>query len=299
VPSWVHRVADASAYIPVLAAALALLAGIRTVYRRTLGRRRDRYERIARLGTNANASFFTSVIGEPPAIRRGLTGTFNELVPGTDEFRAAQREYWESVWIDRDFYVHAFSKQEDDAIVAFSVTTRHRRFHPRLVAPGYTVEERSKLMRRLGFSAKNRPLFDVRLGRTTFGELGPPGSTDAWVGAHNMYYSEAHWYGNPGNYQWYVFSVNDAGVYETQDVHMIGTVMSEDGQWDFAWGFGSGTDPPYEAMHGWQQFRQRARINTYTVLAPSLLLHDYPPGGDLTTHPTRYGPSSEHVRTVP
>jgi uncharacterized oligopeptide transporter (OPT) family protein len=39
------------AYPPALAAVLAVLAAIRAWYKRTLGRRSDRYQRIGRLGT--------------------------------------------------------------------------------------------------------------------------------------------------------------------------------------------------------------------------------------------------------
>lgn len=58
-----------------LGGAAALIAVWRTLgswYRRTLGRRRDRYERLARLGTQAQLTFFESVLGEPPAMRRTI-----------------------------------------------------------------------------------------------------------------------------------------------------------------------------------------------------------------------------------
>jgi hypothetical protein len=296
-PSWIDRTIDGLAYLPVLAAAVVLLAGLRAWYRRTLGRRRDRYQRLSRLGTNAHISFFTSVLGEPPAIRRSIESTVQVWPSGSEDSVTEDTMFWESIWIDRDFYVHAFSKQEDDAIVAFSFTTRQKRFRPGLRSPGYTIEERSRALRWLRLRTWKKPLFDVRLGLTRFEELGPPGKSAAWLGAHNMHYYEARWYGNPGHYQWYVFSINDAG-FSAFDTPLVGTLMPQGEPWDFAWGFGD-DDPAYEEMAGWQEFRRGARINTYTVIGPTLGLEDYPPTGDLSQYPTIFGPRSDHVRTIP
>jgi hypothetical protein len=55
-----------------LAAALSLMAGARSRWRRTIGRRRDHYRRLGRLGANAQVSFFNAVLGAPPALRRSL-----------------------------------------------------------------------------------------------------------------------------------------------------------------------------------------------------------------------------------
>ncbi len=286
------------AYAPPLVAALALLAGLRAWFMRTLGRRRNRYERLGRLGTNAHLSFFASVLGEPPAIRRSLVSKVEVWHEGSDEAVLEDRLFFESVWIDRDYYVHAFSDR-DDAVAAFSVTTRNPKFRPTLRSPGYTLEERSWLLSTLGFRERRRPLFEVTLGKTRFAALDEPGigtKSSAWVGAHNLHYFEAHYYGNPGNYQWYVFSINDAGAMAWA-APMVGTLMPTEAPWDFDWGFGD--DPPYEEMSGWQEFRHRARVNTYTVISPTLRVEDYPPRTDLRTYPAAFGPNSAHVRTLP
>ena len=103
--------------------------------------------------------------------------------------------------------------------------------------------------------------------------LDQPDKAAGWVGAHNMHYYEAYWLGNPGNYQWYVFSINDAGAY-AWDAPLIGTIMGDDAPWDFDWGFDPDTDPPFERVRGWREFRRRARMNTYTVIGPTLVLED-------------------------
>lgn len=64
---------DGSAILGAVVAAIALSAAARDIYLRTLGRRRDRYRRLRRLGTEAQLEFFAAVLGEPPAIRRTIT----------------------------------------------------------------------------------------------------------------------------------------------------------------------------------------------------------------------------------
>jgi hypothetical protein len=299
---WSHRAAQALAYAPALAAVLVLLAGTRGWWRGTLGRRRDKYERIARLGTNAHFTFFTTALGEAPAMHATVTSNIrNWQEDGT--YILEPKAFLESIWIDRDFYVHAYS-DELGTVVAFSVTTRSRRFHPQIRSPGYYFPNHAGLrgradavLRRFNVGG-TRPLFALKLGQSRFAELDQPQMASAWVGAHNVHYYEAHWYGNPGNYQWYIFSINDAG-WQAWDVPLIGTLMPSDGPWDFEWGFDGEKDASFDAMSGWHDFRRRTRMNTYTVLSPMLSPEDYPTAGDLHGYPVSFGPNSTQVRTLP
>jgi hypothetical protein len=75
--AWYDRLGDTlpdiAGIVGGVLAAIALAGFVRSWWRRTLGRRSDRYARLARLGTGAQLSLFTAVLGEPPAIRRKLT----------------------------------------------------------------------------------------------------------------------------------------------------------------------------------------------------------------------------------
>lgn len=51
------------------AALFAIWEEIRRRYRATIGRRAENYRQLARLGTGAQLSFFTSVLGEPLAMQ--------------------------------------------------------------------------------------------------------------------------------------------------------------------------------------------------------------------------------------
>jgi hypothetical protein len=119
--SWLANVGQIAA---ALVAAGAIVAFAWGVYRRTRGRRRDRYGRLACLGTNAQISFFSSALGQPPAIRRTKESTISDY--GKAGKRSRKPGFWtECIWIDRDFYVQAFA-DEDESIHAYSVTTRSK-----------------------------------------------------------------------------------------------------------------------------------------------------------------------------
>jgi hypothetical protein len=327
---WLGRVGE---LLTALLGAIALIGLGWGFYRRTLGRRRDRYGRLARLGTNAQISFFSSVLGEPPAMRRTEEATVTRYDDNGNAY-LEPKAWTECVWIDRDFYVHAVA-DEDETIQAYSVTTRSKRFRPRFRQPGAFSVDRGRIARVL-----RRPDYKlhpkIKLGRTRFHELGRPEQAAAWIGAHNVHYFEAYWGANPGYYQHFVYSINDAGYgawhvpWDYERMH------------DFAWGFGefpvsptlalveiaaradgagtdTGLEPTQEVVDAdpadeplgaeeyveeplptfYENFRRKARINTYAVIGPDLALDDYafytpPPQG----YPTTFGPNSGRTRTL-
>jgi hypothetical protein len=283
---------------------LALWTAARTVYRNSVGRRWDRYRRIARLGTGAQLSFFVSVLGEPPAMQRTIVNTdYVELVAPEDleadpeGFHERYRtvRFKESTFIDRDYYVQAIS-DHDDTVLAFSVTTRSVRFRPRF--QGHRRLGRVERWRwHRGFGVRYHPLFDITLGQTSFADLDPanpngfvPPHFLISMGAHNHAYSEIRYFGNPGNYQTFVFTASDAARQGRFGNGMA--VWAEVG--DYEW-----PDPekPKDGQPEWanmpetHRFRHDTVITTYTVISNSLSLRNYPTG--------RFGPNENDVRTLP
>lgn len=338
---WYDRALDSMPRIAeiftALLGAIALAGFVRGLYRRTLGRRRDWYARLSRLGTNASLAFFSSVLGQPAMER-----TFVSNVTRYDDSGAPSpvpTTFKEAVWIDRDFYVHALADAVDETVHAYSVTTRSKRFHPTFRSPGGYGREPNWLWRLFGKEYRFEANPAVKLGKTRFAGLGRPQQAAAWIGAHNWHYFEPYYFGNPGNYQYFVYSVNDAGV---------GTPPFPS-SWiggGFSWGFAEGTleaiDPKLALVQttiaadlaeaegqslsgeelevedeqdveelafepeedpslpmGLVGFRQRARINTYTVIGPELALDDYPLSeGRLDQYPVTFGVTNNRVRTL-
>jgi hypothetical protein len=215
----------AAALLGGFAGLLAIGGASRGWWRRTLGRRADRYARLARLGTGAHLSFFVAVLGEPPAMRSStikddhiewVSSEDTDFDPSVEnQTRLAARRFEVSTFIDRDYYVQAIS-DDDETVLAFSVTTRSRRFRPVYQVhrqPG--LIERWRWRRRFGEPYK--PLVRLKLGRTTFADLDPRDPEQfagphllISVGAHNHAYSELTYKGNPGNYQSFVWTASDA-----------------------------------------------------------------------------------------
>jgi len=289
---------DVAVLLGAGAALLTVGGALRTAYRRTLGRRRDRYERLARLGTGAQLSFFTAVLGEPPAIKRSLSAEVNDNRGAVEAPARVNRKFTECFYIDRDYYVQTLS-DVDETVLAFSVTTRSRRFKPTFAAIPTPNTLRRKRWEREHAMPYPAPLYEVRLGRSRFSDVqglrewGPPQTVKVAYGARSFSYSELYYFGNPGHYQTHVFTASDASgrwpdvsVEEAwRDVGAAGT----DGQW-------SNPMDEREGIKQWHEltavdhFRRHALITTFTLIGPFFSAKDYP---------VYFGPHGDEVRTLP
>jgi hypothetical protein len=83
----------------------------------------------------------------------------------------------------------------------------------------------------------------------------------AWVGAHNFHYFEACWGANPGLYQHFAYSINDAGY----------------GAWD--------TDIPYEEMSNFTWGSLYGFVDPKLTLAQTAIQADDPLADDKETVP--------------
>ncbi|MDQ6803880.1 MAG: hypothetical protein M3065_02680, partial [Actinomycetota bacterium] len=258
-----------------LAALLGISRSLLAVYAKTAGRRRDRRARLARLGTGAHLSFFEAILGEPPAMRRSLTSGHTECI-----------------FVDREYYVQTIS-DGDGTVLAFSVTTRNRRFRPTYEVPfrpGYV--ERRRLKRRFNYTYV--PSVSVALGRSTFASLDPT-DPDRFagphykvsVGAHNWTYSEFHPLGNPGYYQTVVLTASDVAAQAPYG--NAWNVQEELGGSEWPDPTRSEDQPRWGDLSAAHQFRQETVITTYTVVR-DLSLEDYP---------ASFGPQLHIVRTLP
>lgn len=276
-----------TALIGALSASLFIFGALRVLLLRTIGRRRDRYGRISRLGTGAQLPFFTSVLGEPPAVQHSvvkddymvlLDRDDPEWDPESHQLKAQSREFVVSVFIDRDYYVQTIS-DDDQTVLAYSVTTRSRRFRPSLrPVPAYGRRERLRL-RRDGSLRRLQPR--VVLGRTRFADLDAtepdhfaPPRLRFRLGAHNFDYSETAYYGLPGRYQSFVWSASD--VARQGPLGSVAGVRS--GFPDDGWSRIGSSDawPDWSELIELRRFRRETAITTYTVCRVDLSLDNYP-----------------------
>lgn len=275
-----------TALIGALSAFLVIFGALRALFLRTIGRRRDRYGRISRMGTGAQLPFFTSVLGEPPAVQHSVIKD-NYMVPvdrddpewdpDRHQHKAQPQEFVVSVFIDRDYYVQTIS-DDDQTVLAYSVTTRSRRFRPLLrPVPAYGLRERFRL-RRDGSYRRLQPR--IVLGRTRFADLDAtepdhfaPPRLRFRLGAHNFDYSETAYYGLPGRYQSFVWSASD--VARQGSLGSVGEARS--GLPYDGWSrIGSSDAWPDWSELVERRFRRETAITTYTVCDVRLQLDNYP-----------------------
>lgn len=317
--------ASAARYVGAFAALLAVAAWVRDRYRRTLGRRRDRYERLARLGSGAQLSFFESVLGEPPAIRRTITRQRVDILTAGDEGfdpdirdddsdiddegftqdRWSSRDYTECFFIDRDYYVQTIL-DDDETVLAFSVTTRRRGFRPTLFIPRkMSMRERFRAVR----ETKHWPRAQakVKLGRTRFADADSddpehwaPPHFRAEMGARWGSYAEYRSFGNPGHYETFVVSAgtNAPGSNKFDELMAIGEQAGFI-EWPYPlrWDPDDYIQPPpadeepsWDEIPAADRLRRHTAITTYTVMHPDLWEVNYP---------STFGPHGDEVRTVP
>jgi hypothetical protein len=209
--SWTY-IGAAASIVAIVAAVIGLAAWVRARWRATIGRRREHYGRLTRLGANAQVSFFTAVLQSPPALQRSFMAPLTSLpeLAGDRSFEAAyhnrvalfmtqlapedfdavanmpqppaaevelvrvETQLAEVVWIDRDYYVQAIA-DEDETVLAFSVTTRSARFNPRFaMPPGVRWRQRTRFAKWLRVLPGDVAIFNIKLGRSRFSVLPRP-----------------------------------------------------------------------------------------------------------------------------
>lgn len=242
----------------IVVTAITGAAGVLTlasrVFRSTIGRRRVLARKLERLATTMQLGYFVHVLGEPQ--QRRVT---------SDESQIA-------VWMMEDAYVQALA-DPSGMVTRWSVTTRTRRFSP-IFYRGHTITSSGDTL-------------EIRLGITRFAELP---SRPQWlrgdVGARRSHYDEGYYFGNPGNYQPFAYSLNDAGY--VNDNTLITLSMREHG-------LAANGDREVQELTGRADVaaaRAHTAVNTITVGAPHSEL-----GPDESW--LGYGPDRDVVRVVP
>jgi hypothetical protein len=203
---------------------------------------------------------------------------------------------WESLYIDRDYVVQTIHHDSDNAVLAYSVTARSKRFKPRY-EPSWRLSSWERVKYALRFRERYRPLFSVRLGKTRLSAVEDQ-ATKIWayLGNHNWSYSEAHYYGNPGYYQTFVLTSSNGGVNPPTAMDKLFPEGFGSYSGELHWGFE--TDDPklnfhgaFADINGIEEFRRRSAVNTYSVIGTGFRFEDF---ARLTT----FGPHPQTLRMV-
>jgi len=210
----------------------------------TLDRKSPLYRKLGSLSTDMHIGHFIDVLGKPV-------------------FRNAAPYHFEEVFVNDLFYVQALVDPNGNVMV-YSVTTRDKRFNPEFD---------------IGLTAAKGKKFPLRLGRTKFGDLPAQPYHVLMNGeAGRFFFGEYYSMANLGDYQTFVFSVNDAGLIKVGNSSNL--LANFYGHFD-----------PYSLTMSEElkKFRNDTVINTYSVISANV---------DLRGIWIPFGPDFEQVKVI-
>jgi hypothetical protein len=220
--------------IGALVATVAIWQSARSVLGRTVLSRHDTRRKLNQMACGVAAEYVTGLFG-PAAFRRALPE-----VPGHPA------DITELIYRTRHAWLQVLLRNTDAAVASFSVTVTDPRFRYR--TRHLTNEQ-----------------IDLRLGSARFSDLRH--DPDGWVsrtGARRFAYAESHWFGNPGNYQPFVLSYNDAGAGHYEIPHHGGPVEHSGGRLRAENDY---RPAPFEPLPSWlEPARGQTTVNTLTVI---------------------------------
>lgn len=225
---WIETLKSSNLFV-LASVVLVLLSSVITIakavgllvnwYKKTVGYKQSLIRKIRKLSADASIEHFRDVLGTPAFINH-------------------QRDFIEYIFaLGKLGYVQALT-DDNGRVLAYSVTTRSKKFNPTLSLGPYSLNSRR---------------VTIVLGKSRFSDLDQldtePECVVCTVGAHDYYYSEKYYFGNPGHYQSYCFSLIQAGYVD----QVCPMVEAKDLRVN------------HPAI---QTFRQKGSINTFTITTP-------------------------------
>lgn len=250
-----------------------------------IGRRQRRYAAIKRLSAGILLSGFRNALGMEPALANDRRA---EVQAYDDQGRPypVEKTFRQHFFVAPEFYVQAVC-DETETVLAYSVTTRSKRFRPTFeFPPKPSWRGRRKYKREAG---KDFEFFhEATLGQTKFASLGSSWTPQikASCGARSYSYTEAFYYGNPGYYQHYAFTASSAVRGDVGSIADLSQALGR--QW--VGGFDGHEGDRLAASDLVARFRSETTITTFTVIGVGLNPTDFP---------TTFGPHGDEVRVVP
>jgi hypothetical protein len=264
----------AAAIVAIGGGALGLCRGAMAWYRRTIGSRRILTARLNQLAAGVTTRWVEERLGPPAFVGDFQLPPQDAVISAPDEPSVLR----ELIYRTKHAWIQILA-DENDAVARFSFTVTDPRF--RFQIGDLTFYQ-----------------LHVRLGHSRFSDVRTwtePDGRSLNIAARRREYSESYWFGNPGNYQRYVLSHNEAGTGKFDfSIQMAdGPGWCQDGFLRFD-GSPPVSPPAFdpEAPYA-RQFRAGTTVNTLTVLGPSCLQRAWwPRGGPTQTTSASLSPTS-------
>jgi hypothetical protein len=263
--SWPEIAGTAAAIVAIGGGVIGVYRTTTRAYARTFGSRRLLAVRLNQLAAGVTIRYVEERLGAPAFVR-------TMPLPSGQTADQSGRTLREQVYHTRHAWVQVLTDQ--DAVVRFSITVTDPRFH-------FQVQD-------LTFGH-----LEARLGRTRFSGIRTvyqPEGRSLNIAARRYEYSESYWFGNPGNFQRYVLSHNDAGSgHFGFSILQHGPGWCQEGSLRF-------DEPPAVIPPAFdsdadyaRQFRGETTVNTLTILGPARPLAEL-------AQPR--GPDADYVRVL-
>jgi len=241
----------------VIIATLFLLSSIITIsqgvnvaknyYEKTLGKKQGYLDDVKKLSAGTNIDYIKRIVGNPVFVHK----------IGNKKNDEKLKEY---IFVNDMFYTQVIT-DDTDTVLMYSVTTRNIGFNP-------TFEEWD-----------GEKYVSITLGKSHFVDFqNIPDKVNVYCGARRVNYSEEHYFGNPGKYQTYILSENDAGVFSEESANPC----------DIQDPASDNIDPNNEKV---TKFRREGLVNTFSVTSPLYVNED--------EFVFNYGPNLDEVRVLP
>lgn len=238
-PKWSKIIIGVASTITAL---VFLITFCSNIYVNTFGQKAVAYQNISKLAAEEQIGYFNSALGQP---------VFKNAVGTLDEF----------IYVNKYFFVQALC-DKGGRVVLYSITTRSKDFNPVFTRASYSGSQSSSKITKVDQK--------IILGETSFTLaayiLGVPDGLKSFAGVRRYGYSEAYYFGNPGNYQYFIFSQNDAGV------NINNTYLDRQltiGLFDVSNMINPTKTTLTLSEKDISSYREKAIINTYTVTSPN------------------------------
>lgn len=175
------------------------------------------YSKLEELATGISAQNLESIFGTPRA-KRPLDNKYSaKQIDGKYISRELSDNYdgfIERIFVDPRYYVQTISTK-DEVVVFYSVTSRTEDFNPKVPIEIYSLNESGQ---------PYDTISNLRIGKMSFGDIEgyKPERCDVavWI-SQPSYYVESNYFGNPGGYDHYLFSIATAGFGSEEQQSMI------------------------------------------------------------------------------
>jgi len=166
------------------------------------------YERLKKINTGLDINFVETIIGKP-AITKRLPSQMTENVKSENNEWVEKKtfseldNYAEKIYVHKKYFIQIIINNKG-TVVSYAITTRNSKFNPEIPVKIYRGDRRG---------GSYPYISNLRLGKMKLTDIKDYLPETINIGNWGMlyFYVEANYFGNPGFYKHYLFSLSPSG----------------------------------------------------------------------------------------